>query len=47
MTSITISRVGPRIAGASLILAAVAFIAVFSALAGSFAYPDILDRPSA
>ncbi len=40
-------RVGGRIAGASLILAAVAFIAVFSALAGSFDYPDVLDRPAA
>lgn len=47
MMTNTQSRVGPRVAGASLILAAVAFIAVFSALAGSFDYPDILDRPAA
>ena len=37
---------GSTIAGVSLILAAVAFIAVFSILAGSFGYPDILDRPA-
>lgn len=47
MTSMTIPRVGPGIARASLILAAVAFITIFSALAGSFDYPDILDRPAA
>lgn len=37
---------GSTIAGISLILAAIAFIAVFSMLAGSFGYPDILDRPA-
>ena len=38
---------GARIAGASLVLAAVSFIAVFVALAGRFDYPAILDRPAA
>ncbi|MDZ7630278.1 MAG: DUF4386 family protein [Gemmatimonadaceae bacterium] len=37
---------GGRLAGLSLLLAAVGFIAVFTALAGSFDYPDILDQPA-
>ncbi len=40
----TMVMTGPRLAGASLLLAAIGFIAVFSILAGSFDYPDILDR---
>jgi Domain of unknown function (DUF4386) len=36
----------PTLAGASLLLAAVGFIAVFSMLASSFGYPDVLDKPA-
>lgn len=38
---------GSRLAGASLLLAAIGFMAVFTLLAISFDYPDILDRPAA
>lgn len=46
MTHTRVHTSGPIIAGISLILASGAFIAVFSILAGSFGYPDILDRPA-
>lgn len=36
-----------RAGGWALILAAILFIAVFSYLAASFDYPDVLDRPAA
>jgi Domain of unknown function (DUF4386) len=40
------SNSGARVAGVSLVLAAIGFIAVFSILAKSFGYPDILDHPA-
>jgi multisubunit Na+/H+ antiporter MnhG subunit len=40
-------RLGARMGGASLLLATVLFIAVFSYLAATFDYPDVLDRPAA
>ena len=40
-------RRGARIGGASLLLATVLFMAVFSYLAATFDYPDVLDRPAA
>lgn len=36
-----------RVGGASLILAALLFIAVFGYLAAQFDYPDVLERPAA
>jgi uncharacterized membrane protein YbaN (DUF454 family) len=41
------AHLGARIGGASLLLATVLFIAVFSYLAAVFDYPDVLDRPAA
>jgi hypothetical protein len=38
---------GPRGAGPALVTAAIAFMTVFSMLAGSFGYPDVLDLPAA
>jgi Domain of unknown function (DUF4386) len=38
---------GARVAGAALVIAAIAFMTVFSILAGSFGYPDVLDLPAA
>lgn len=40
-------RMGARLGGASLLLATVLFMAVFSYLAAVFDYPDVLDRPAA
>lgn len=37
---------GPRVAGAALVSAAVLFLVVFTLLASSFGYPDVLDRPA-
>lgn len=39
-------RRAARLGGASLLLATVLFIAVFSYLAAVFDYPDVLDRPA-
>ena len=36
-----------RVGGIALILAAILFMAVFSYLAATFDYPDVLDRPAA
>ena len=36
-----------RAGGIALILAAILFMAVFSYLAATFDYPDVLDRPAA
>lgn len=41
------SAPGARLAGAALLLAAVGFTVVFSILADSFGYPDVLDQPAA
>jgi len=38
---------GARAGGIALILAAILFMAVFSYLAATFDYPDVLDRPAA
>lgn len=39
-------RVRIRLGGASLVVATLLFIAVFSYLASAFGYPDVLDRPA-
>lgn len=41
------SRLATRIGGASLIAATLLFAAVFTILASSFGYPDVLDQPAA
>jgi hypothetical protein len=41
------SKAGVRIGGWALIVGALAFMAVFSYLAGAFDYPDVLDGPAA
>ena len=46
MTRARSHRPDATTAGFSPILAAIDFVAVFSSLAGSFGYPDSLDRPA-
>lgn len=36
-----------RVAGVLVVLGALGFVVVFSVLAGTFGYPDVLDRPAA
>lgn len=40
------ATVAATVAGAALLLAAIGFITVFSLLAASFGYPDVLDHPA-
>ena len=40
------ARFVPRLGGAALIAGSLGFIAVFSYLASSFGYPDVLDEPA-
>lgn len=44
--SLSFERRGARLAGLSLLSAAIGFVIVFALLADRFDYPDILDRPA-